>query len=81
MPWLRVYAPDGSLLEHDSSDLTAQLSRGEFGALKTWLNDNIHRHGKRYRAEELCRKLTGQPLSADALMRYLEGKIRPIYGI
>jgi carboxypeptidase Taq len=62
-------------------DLTAQLSRGEFGALKTWLNDNIHRHGKRYRAEELCRKLTGQSLSADALMRYLEGKIRPIYGI
>ncbi len=62
-------------------DLDNQLSRGEFGTLKAWLNENIHRHGKRYRAEELCRKITGQALSSDGLIRHLEGKIRPIYGI
>jgi len=61
--------------------LDAQLASGDFGPLKEWLNTNIHRHGKRYRAEELCRNITGHPLSADALMRHLEGKIRPIYGI
>lgn len=60
--------------------LENQLARGEFGPLKTWLNENIHRHGRRYRAGELCRMITGQPLGADGLMRHLEGKIRPIYG-
>jgi carboxypeptidase Taq len=62
-------------------DLQSQLALGEFGPLKAWLNENIHRHGKRYRAEELCRMITGAPLSADPLLRHLEGKLRPIYGI
>jgi carboxypeptidase Taq len=61
-------------------DLPARLARGEFLTLKKWLNENVHKHGKRYRADELCRKLTGAPLSADPLMRHLEGKLKPIYG-
>ncbi len=63
------------------TDLDRQIRAGQFGALKMWLNDNIHRHGRRYRAADLCKMVTGQPLSADPFMRYLEGKLRPIYGI
>jgi carboxypeptidase Taq len=62
-------------------DLDAQMAKGEFGALKTWLNENIHAHGRRYRASELCSLVTGKPLSADPLMRHLESRIRPAYGI
>lgn len=61
-------------------DLYEQFARGEFGALKTWLNENIHAHGSRYRAPELCVKVTGKPLSADPLLRHLESKLRPLYG-
>jgi carboxypeptidase Taq len=53
----------------------------QIGSLKTWLNTNIHAHGKRYRASDLCKMLTGKSLTADPFMRYLEGKLRPIYGI
>jgi len=60
-------------------DLKAQMQRGDFLPLKTWLNTNIHTHGRRYHAGELCQNLTGKPLSADPLMRHLEGKLRPIY--
>jgi carboxypeptidase Taq len=56
-------------------------SPGDFAPLKTWLNEHIHAHGRQYRAGELCEKVTGKPLSADPLMRYLEGRIRPIYGV
>lgn len=62
-------------------NLPSLISRGEFGELKTWLNTNIHAHGRRFLPDELCQKLTGKPLSADPLMRYLEGKLRPIYGV
>lgn len=65
----------------DMPDLYEQFERGEFGMLKTWLNQNIHAHGQRYRAAELCEVVTGKPLSADPLMRHLEGKLRPIYGL
>jgi len=61
-------------------DLLAQFERGEFESLKRWLNVNIHAHGMRYRPHDLCQRVTGKPLSADALMRYLDGKLRPLYG-
>ena len=62
-------------------DLPRHMARGEFGALKRWLNENIHACGKQYRAGELCAKLTGKPLSADPLLRHLEQKLRPVYGV
>lgn len=62
-------------------DLHDQFRAGSFGDLKTWLNENIHRHGQLYRAADLCEHVTGKPLSADPLMRHLEGKLRPLYGI
>jgi carboxypeptidase Taq len=63
------------------TDLDRQIRSGQFLALKEWLNNNIHRHGKRYRAADLCKMVTGRPLSADPMMRYLEGKLRPVYGV
>lgn len=65
----------------DIPDLDARHARGDFAPLKHWLNTHIHTHGKRYRAGDLCRRLTGQPLSADPLLRHLEGKLKPIYGV
>lgn len=65
----------------DMPDLDEQFSRGEFAPLKKWLNQKIHQHGMRYRAADLCMHVTGKPLSADPLMRHLEGKLRPIYNV
>ena len=65
----------------DLGDLDDDFRRGHFGRLKTWLNDNIHRHGQRYRAGELCRRITGQPLSHRPLIAYLRKKYEPLYGI
>ncbi len=62
-------------------DLNAQMARGEFGPLKAWLNEHIHKHGRRFRAGELCQRVTGRPLSAEPLMAYLESKYAPLYGV
>jgi len=62
-------------------DMYEQFAKGEFGSLKTWLNENIHKHGQQYRAADLCEVVTGKPLSADPLMRHLEGKLKPLYGL
>ncbi|HLO39950.1 MAG TPA: carboxypeptidase M32 [Phycisphaerales bacterium] len=68
-------------INKDIKDLDGRIAKGDFAPLKKWLNRNIHAHGRRYRAGELCEKITGKPLSADPLMRHLEGKLRPIYGV
>lgn len=62
-------------------DLDAQMARGEFSALLGWLRENIHRHGRRYTATELCQRVTGKSLSADPLMRHLERRVKPAYGL
>ncbi|MEC7353166.1 MAG: carboxypeptidase M32, partial [Planctomycetota bacterium] len=61
--------------------LEAGFERGEFGRLLDWLRSNIHRHGRQYPPGELCERVTGRPLSSEPLMNYLEGKLRPLYGV
>lgn len=65
----------------DLGDLDADFRRGEFGRLKGWLNEKIHRPGQRYRAADLCRRVTGKPLSPRPLLAYLRQKYAPLYGI
>jgi carboxypeptidase Taq len=65
----------------DLGDLDDDFRRGRFGRLKGWLNEKIHRQGQRYRAGELCRRVTGEPLSHKPLIAYLRKKYAPLYGI
>jgi carboxypeptidase Taq len=67
--------------EKDLGDLNAQFRAGAFRPLLEWLRANIHTHGRRYSAAELVQRITGQPLSHDALMRHLRGKFGPLYGL
>lgn len=66
-------------VRRDVGDLDDQLACGEFGPLRAWLSERIHQHGMRYRAADLCERVTGEPLSAEPLMRQLEAKLKPLY--
>lgn len=65
----------------ETPDLDEQIARGEMGAVLGWTRRHIHAHGRRFTAAELCEKATGKPLSPEPLMRHLEGKLRPVYGV
>jgi len=67
--------------EADLPDLQRMIEAGQFASLKTWLVQNIHRHGMRYRSGELCEHVTRRPLTAEPLLAYLEGKLSPLYGL
>lgn len=62
-------------------DLEEGFARGAFAPLRDWLNANVHAHGRRYQASELCELVTGAALSPDPLLRHLEGKLKPLYGL
>ena len=55
------------------------MARGEFTPVLSWLREKIHRHGRRYTADELCTKLTGSTISHEPLIRHLRSKLEPIY--
>jgi carboxypeptidase Taq len=62
-------------------DLEEKIARGELRPLREWLRENIHRQGKRYRANELVKAVTGRDLSPEPFVRYLQMKYKPLYGI
>ncbi|MCW5756326.1 MAG: carboxypeptidase M32 [Phycisphaeraceae bacterium] len=61
--------------------LDAEFTRGDFSQLLQWLNQNIHGHGRRYRAGELCEMVTRRPLESRPLLDYLSVKLRDVYGL
>ncbi len=58
----------------ENSDLSAQISRGEFGPLLNWLGENVHRHGMRYNARDLITHITGKDLSTGPFLKYVKAK-------
>ncbi|MCE9561231.1 MAG: carboxypeptidase M32 [Planctomycetes bacterium] len=64
-----------------AESLTEDMRRGDFGRLKDWLVNNIHRNGQRYRAGELCRRATGNPLSPESFLLYLNEKNSELRGV
>lgn len=62
-------------------DLPAAFACGEFAAIKTWLNEKIHRRGKQFRAQNLVEEVTGETLSPAPLIRHLHNKFDELYGL
>lgn len=62
-------------------DLDGHIGRNNHRPLLDWLRQNIHRHGRRYRAHELVKVVTGQPLTIEPFIRYASEKFLPIYGL
>jgi len=66
-------------MERDLGDLQAAVREGRFGPMLAWLVESVHRHGARYRPEELIERATGAPLSAAPFLRYARAKYGALY--
>jgi carboxypeptidase Taq len=62
-------------------DLAAMFQRGEFRPLLDWLRARIHHQGRRYIPADLVRRVTGEGITHEPLMRHLRGKFGPLYGL
>ncbi len=62
-------------------EIPAEMERGEFGALREWLRENIHRHGRRYEPDAVIERATGGTLDPAPYMRYLKEKFGEVYAL
>jgi carboxypeptidase Taq len=62
-------------LRADLPELDEQLERGEFGPLRDWLREHVHRHGRTFEPRELLRRITGEELQVAPLAEYLRAKL------
>lgn len=47
---------------------------GDFGAMRDWLIENVHRHGRCYSAQELVLRATGEALNPEYFRRHLAAR-------
>jgi carboxypeptidase Taq len=45
------------------------------------LRENVYKHGAKFEAEELVRRITGLPTQVQPYLRYLRTKFGEIYGL
>lgn len=65
--------------EKDYPQWHKKVEKGELLFVTEWLRENIHRHGRAYRPDELIKRVTGKTLSAKPYLDYLNNKYKKIY--
>jgi len=66
--------------ETDLGDLAEQFERGEFGPLREWLREHVHRHGRAFTPQELLQRAAGSGMDPAPYLRYLERKLGDLLG-
>ena len=61
-------------LRTELPEVDTLIERGEFAPVFGWLRDNMHGYGAKFPIKDLIKQASGQVLSANALLRYLQGK-------
>jgi len=66
----------------DLPDLNDAFEQGEFGTLRDWLRENLHRHGRKFTPGETLERVVGtSEIDPEPYVRYLREKLSSIYGI
>jgi carboxypeptidase Taq len=55
--------------------LDDEFERGEFGSLREWLREHVHRWGRVFGPAELLERVVGGPLDAEPYVAYLQAKV------
>jgi carboxypeptidase Taq len=59
-------------------DLDAEFERGEFGGLREWLREHVHRWGRVFEPPELLERVVGARLDAEPYLAYLRAKVEAL---
>jgi carboxypeptidase Taq len=62
-------------LRADVPDLDEEIAAGEFGELRAWLRERIHRHGRKFAPRELLERAVGTGIDPEPYIAYLEAKL------
>jgi carboxypeptidase Taq len=63
-----------SALETARPEVRSEITKGEFGNINKWLEENVWSHGSRYSVQELMQKVTGKKLNADTFIKHLKNR-------
>jgi carboxypeptidase Taq len=60
-------------------ELEDSIAAGDLAPLREWLAEKVHRHGAKYGANELVRRIVGAPIEVKPFVSYLREKLEDAY--
>lgn len=60
-------------------NIPSDIANGKFDTLLTWLNKNIHQHGRKLTSDELTKQVAGESIQSRDYLDYLTTKYSEIY--
>ena len=64
-----------------SVDVDACIREGNFAPINAWNKAEIWQYGSLYKPCEILDKVLGEPFDPDFYLRYLEAKVKDVYGV
>lgn len=64
-----------------SFDVEKELEKGDYEKIRSWLNNNIHKYGGMYLADDIIKKACSKGLDPSAFINHIKKKYSEIYGI
>lgn len=68
-------------MRRDLPDLDKAMAAGNLGPATGWLSRSVQEAGSLHEPHELMLKATGEPVTEEPLLTYLEGKFGELYGV
>ncbi len=66
-------------LKKEYPDIEQDIAKGDYTKIRKWLKEKIHKHGRKFLADEIIRDICGEGLNSDVYLNYLRKKYSKIY--
>lgn len=66
-------------MSKEMPDWRAHVAKGDISEVIGWMSKNIHKKGRLYDADDLIEKVTGQEMSCEPYLKYLQEKYSSIF--
>jgi carboxypeptidase Taq len=66
-------------VERDIPDIEDQFRAGEFGSLRGWQKEHLHKHGRKFTPRATTEKFLSGPISHEPYVRYLTSRVNEFY--
>ncbi len=68
-------------LSEVNENLHSEIKNADFKNIVSWLNENVHKYGRMYMADEIIKNTCGEGLNSKVFIGYLKDKYYPLYEV
>jgi carboxypeptidase Taq len=68
-------------LSDENPNIVTDIEKGSFKNIKGWLEENVHKYGRKITADEIIKNTCGEGLNAKVFVNYLKNKYYKLYDI